>query len=434
LFSDLISLTVAFSLAVGFEFGTLEFHATGFSEFFFLCFGVFPVVFYLFDLYYPFKFFARLQTLVDLFIALVTGTVVMASMSYLDRSFTAPRQVFAYAVIFLFPLTWITRLLYDAIFAGRFMNKKTVVLGTGPLAKEIASLIRSTPNSGMDLIGLVYEKHKPGAKNVNGLPILGGSHQLISILDWHGVQLVVLALDEREDESEMVAMSELLKRHVQVTSALHLYENISGEIPFPFVGPYYLLGLMSQVRTRPYLKLKRLMDLVFGFLLLLILGPVLLASILASTLTQKGRVFFVQKRIGLNGRPFRLLKLRTMTEGPGGKMKITALGRWLRRYRIDEIPQLMNVLKGDMSLVGPRPEIAYFVDRCRKKIPFFDAVFSLKPGLTGWAQVKFRYTVSVKDYNKKFRYNLYYLKNISLTLDLLILLRTIRVILLGKGR
>ena len=106
----------------------------------------------------------------------------------------------------------------------------------------------------------------------------------------------------------------------------------------------------------------------------------------------------------------------------------------MRKYRIDEIPQLFNVIKGDMSLIGPRPEIPYFVEKCRKRVPFYDAVFAVKPGLTGWAQVNYGYTRSLKDYKEKFRYNLYYLKNISLILDLLILLRTIRIILLGKGQ
>jgi len=123
-----------------------------------------------------------------------------------------------------------------------------------------------------------------------------------------------------------------------------------------------------------------------------------------------------------------------MTEKGRGVKQVNSFAKWIRRYRIDEIPQLINVLRGEMSLIGPRPEIPYFVERSRKLIPFYDIVFSVRPGLTGWAQVKFRYATSVKDYNKKFRYNLYYLKNVSLLLDVLILLRTVRTVLLGREK
>jgi lipopolysaccharide/colanic/teichoic acid biosynthesis glycosyltransferase len=122
-----------------------------------------------------------------------------------------------------------------------------------------------------------------------------------------------------------------------------------------------------------------------------------------------------------------------MEGSKGKKPRVTALGKWLRKYRVDEIPQLLNVMNGDMSLIGPRPEIPFFVERCQNKIPFYSATFAVKPGLTGWAQVKFRHTISEKDYERKFCYNLYYLKNISPQLDLEILIKTVRIVLLGRG-
>jgi lipopolysaccharide/colanic/teichoic acid biosynthesis glycosyltransferase len=175
------------------------------------------------------------------------------------------------------------------------------------------------------------------------------------------------------------------------------------------------------------------MDLYFGALLLVFLSPVLLIAATSIFLSGTSDIFFFQTRIGKNGIPFRVIKLRTMAESQKGNPQVTKLGSLLRKYRIDEIPQLFNVLKGDMSLIGPRPEIPFFVSRCRNEIPFYDLVFSLRPGITGWAQVKFRYTTTAKDYERKFQFNLYYIKNVSFALDLLTILKTIRVILLGKG-
>jgi lipopolysaccharide/colanic/teichoic acid biosynthesis glycosyltransferase len=185
---------------------------------------------------------------------------------------------------------------------------------------------------------------------------------------------------------------------------------------------------------KPYLKLKRIMDLVFGTVLLTVLTPLLIFTAAVLALDGPDKIFFVQKRIGKDAVPFTLFKLRSMKANKKGKPMITAIGKWLRKYRIDEIPQLINVVRGDMSLVGPRPEVPYFARQCAAKIPFYDAIYAIKPGLTGWAQVSFGHTSSVKEYKEKFKFNLYYLKNISLTLDLLILVKTIRTVIRGKGQ
>jgi lipopolysaccharide/colanic/teichoic acid biosynthesis glycosyltransferase len=180
--------------------------------------------------------------------------------------------------------------------------------------------------------------------------------------------------------------------------------------------------------------MKRLFDLSFGGLVLAILSPILIFAMIILMCEDPRKVFFIQDRLGRDGKVFRLIKLRSMKKNRKGQPVVTLFGRWLRKFRIDEIPQLVNVIQGEMSLVGPRPEIAYFADRCRRKIPFYDLIYSVKPGLTGWAQVNFRYTTSMKDYEHKFRYNLFYLKNMSFILDLLILIKTIKIILLGKGQ
>jgi len=392
----------------------------------------FPLCFYVADLYYPYKFFSRSRTFVEIVFGVTSGAFILAAIAYFDRSYTTSRLMFSYMAAGMIPCIYSIRLIYDLIFKFRMLDKKCVIVGTGPLAVKLSEIIRETPNSGLDLVGLISEEdRKNGAKN--GGQIIGSLGNMLSVLDWYKVQLVVLAFEPKQDVSEVAIMSQILQRQVSVTSGIHLLENLTGEIPYQLLGGHYLLGLMSQVRMNPYVRIKRVVDLLAGVVLCLALLPIFFAAVLILLVSGHG-IFFVQKRIGLSGKPFSLIKLRSMGTTKTGKPKVTRIGKWLRKYRIDEIPQLWNVLKGEMSLIGPRPEIPYFVDRSRHKIPFYDAVFSVKPGLTGWAQINFRHATTVKDYNQKFRYNLYYLKNISPTLDFVILLRTIRVVVLGKGK
>lgn len=432
-FFDIAAITAAYTLAF---FLRPDFFGIATDRISFLLSScmVFAVLFYIFDLYYPFKIFKAAQTLIDVSISVSIGSVIMAACSYANRSFTVPRTVFVYSTALIIPFVYLIRLAYDILFKYRFLDKKALIIGSGPLAIEIAKVIRDTHNSGIEIVGLVCETKKNHGDRKNGIPVLGGISELVSLIDWYKAELAILALDPSHEISEASLMSDLMKKGASVTSAIHLFESIQGEVPYQLLGSHYLLGLMSQVKTRPYLKLKRFMDLLLGGGLLFILSPVFFATLIYMSLTTSEGVFFIQDRIGKDGKPFRLIKFRSMKEIKKGKMVITPFGKFIRQYRIDEIPQLINVLNGDMSLIGPRPEIPYFVSRSRKRIPFYDTVFAVKPGLTGWAQVKFRHATSIKDYNQKFRYNLYYLKNISLSLDLVILLKTIRVVLLGSGK
>lgn len=393
---------------------------------------VFPLAFYIADLYFPYKIFTRSKTFAEVVLGVAVGAIILAAAAYFDRSFTTSRLIFSYMAAALILLVYGIRLFYDILFGFRFMDKKAIVIGSGPLALRVAETLKGTRNSGIELAGFVSEGRKNG-KGTSGIEVLGNISNLVSLIDWYKIQLVIMAIEPKENVSEVDVLSQVLRKQVTVTSGMHLLENLTGAIPYELIDSHYLLGLMSEVRVNRYLRVKRLIDLIFGTALSVVLFPVLAAALLLLILTGHGKPFFVQKRIGRGGKPFNLVKLRSMSSEKG-KPKVTKIGKWLRKYRIDEIPQLWNVIRGEMSLIGPRPEIPYFVERSRKKTPFYDTIFSIKPGLTGWAQINFRYTTTVKEYNEKFRYNLYYLKNISLILDFVILLRTVRVVLLGKGK
>ena len=436
--------------------------------------------FYIFDLYSPFKYFKPAQTAIEIFYSVFVGSLILAAISYFDRTFSIARPIFVLAVGFSALFVFCVRLLYTVLFRFRLFDKRTVIIGTGSLAYEIAKLIRRTSHSGLNVLGLVgVESHQnlPSAPQASDstsshhlfapplggiglsgqeqvvesvytqvvepathrnpryiLPLLGTTSDLLSLVSFYDIQLVVLAAEHGEGSSESDLMRALFRQPVQVMSAIQLFEKLEKSVPCRLVNEHYVLTLIEQAKTKPYLKVKRMLDILLSLLLFVFLLPVLIMTVLLLSFQDVRRIFFVQKRIGKNRHPFQLIKFRSMIETSDGKKVISGLGEWLRKYRIDELPQMVNVLKGDMSLVGPRPETDQFIERSYRYIPSYHALFAVKPGITGWAQVNFKHTTSERGYEKKFCYDLYYLKNFSLALDLSVLLKTIGIIILGKGR
>jgi len=433
--ADLFCFLMAFIFGSALVAGDFN-NAMVFDTFFTLALLLFPIIFYIFDLYFPYKVFKFGLTLFEVALCVTLGGVILAAYSYFDRSLSWGRRPFIVTLpVYAFFVVGV-RMGYDFIFGKRFLAKSTLIFGTGELAKAVLHSIDTTVHSGLKIVGVIAEADN--SIETNGkwkrLSILGSIKKAKEVIAKQGIQLVILAFEEKSIKSDAVWLSEVSTSGVQVTSGVYLLERLTGTIPNELLDSHTILSLVAQVRGRPYLKLKRIFDLFSALLLLILSAPVWLITIVGLAFGGMGRVFFVQDRLGLNGKPFKLYKFRSMTNDHGGKPAVTSLGRWLRKYRVDELPQLINVLKGDMSLVGPRPEIEYFVKRSMEKIPMYEAVFALKPGLTGWAQVKFRYTTSVKDYHEKFRYNLYYLKHMSFMLDVLIIFKTIRIVLLGQGK
>ncbi len=440
LFLDALAILAAFFLTIylrgdswSYEYflWSLKYFASPIT---FLSTIVFLTCFYIFDLYNPYKYFKTGQTFTDILCSGFLGGLILATISYLDRSFLIARPIFIISIGVLSFLVFCIRMLYDALFATRILDTRALIFGTGSLGCEIAQMIERTPHSGIKIVGFVHPDDGILLKDLTGLPILGDASSLRGLIYEHNIQLVILSVGSTEKLSESEFLYAMLKHNVQVISAVHLFEKLEGTIPYQVINDHYLLGFVDQVKRRNYLKVKRIIDILFSLFFLVVLSPVFLMTILLLSFQGVRRIFFVQIRIGENGIPFRLFKFRTMAEDSSGEKKITRIGQWLRKYRIDELPQVFNVLRGDMSLVGPRPEIPFFAEECQKWIPFYNVVFATRPGLTGWAQVKFKYTTSEQDYERKFCYNLFYLKNISPAVDLIILLKTIRIVLLGRGQ
>ncbi len=320
---------------------------------------------------------------------------------------------------------------------------KAFIVGMGGMATHIHENILRHKLSGMNVIGFISESTDSPAE-FNGLPVVGTIDDINRLILEHDVKDVIVAIDPSHEDVLIRILDAVEIPDVSVKLVPNFYQLISGMNQTNQIHGLPLIEVMPDPMPSWEKVVKRSMDLVFSLLILIVLSPVMLLVAVLVKLTSTGPAIFAQNRVGLHGREFTIFKFRTMVAdaekatGPVFAQKqdprITPLGLWMRKLRLDELPQLWNVLKGDMSLVGPRPERPYFVDRFKKEIPLYSRRLRVKPGITGWAQVKWKYDESFEDVVEKTKYDLFYVENISLRMDLKILLNTIVTVITGKGQ
>lgn len=322
-------------------------------------------------------------------------------------------------------------------------TRRALIVGGGEEAASVEQVLRQPSVSGMELVGF-YLPNDPEAAKVDPQRVVGRGMSLLDVARQLRVGQVIVAVRERR--GGVLPLRELLDCKLQgiaVHDLSSFYEHTSGHVRLDALKASWLIygDGFRQGRARAFVK--RGFDLVAASVLLLLALPVMLLTMLAILLEDGAPVFYRQERVGQAGRVFKVIKFRSMRRDAerDGKPRwaaanddrVTRVGRLIRRLRIDELPQLFNVLSGQMSLVGPRPERPFFVDQLTRDIPFYAVRHSVKPGLTGWAQVRYQYGASVDDAINKLEYDLYYVKHHSLVLDILILVETVRVVLTGEG-
>jgi sugar transferase (PEP-CTERM system associated) len=274
--------------------------------------------------------------------------------------------------------------------------------------------------------------------------VLGTCDQLERIAEEVGAHTAILAIPNNRSAKLIKSVLRARLKGIHIREMADIYEELTGRIPVNNIGDEWLLFAEGfyLIRKEYMQKLKRLIDVIASFSLLVLTAPILGLAALLIRLDSPGSIFYSQKRVGKGQSTFTIYKFRSMrqdAENSGARWaseqdpRITKVGRWLRMTHIDEIPQIWNLLKGDMSLVGPRPERPEFVEVLNREIPYYSVRHSVKPGMTGWAQINYRYGASTEDTRNKLEYDLYYIKNMSLLLDIKILLRTFGVVLLGDG-
>jgi len=345
--------------------------------------------------------------------------------------------VFAYAAGLAFASTLITREVFNNTVKLEQFNRQVLVLGSGHRASNIVSKMRrKSDHHGFRIRGFV---RVPGEEStVTKGNIITPTEPLSALVRRLNIHQVVVALDNPRENIPEEELMRWRMMGVQVSDPLDFFEKEAGKVLVEEASPEWFIFATGFRRPFAGGLTKRALDVSAALFLLLLTWPVMLLTALAIKLEDgvAAPVIFRQKRVGLNGRPFNVLKFRSMTidaEADGKPRWVTRVGQCIRKLRIDELPQIFNVLAGNMAFVGPRPERPEFVEDLERKIPFFDKRHCVKPGITGWAQLNYPYGASVTDARRKLEFDLYYVKNQNLYLDLLVLLRTVEVVVFGKG-
>ena len=397
---------------------------------------------YYFDLYDSLVISNPREVVTRLIVVLGVVCLVVAVLYYLYPPLQLGRGIFLLGIILVGLALVGSRELFFALNRSAHFADSTILLGDGPLARSLAREIQNRYELGMRLVGYIGTANNPEAQ-LNGLPIVGKLDNLLALVEQKQIKRIVVALQDRRSTLPVRELLDLRLKGFQVEDGGSLLERISGKIEVDQLHPSWLI-FSDGFRLQPkVLVTQRLVAIVVSLLLLLIMLPFIPLIALIVKLTSPGPAFYSQKRVGKNGVVFNCYKFRTMradAEADSGPTwasdsdpRITSIGHFLRAVRLDEIPQLWNVLRGDMNFVGPRPERPEFETSLANEIPYYYLRRVIRPGITGWAQINCGYGASVEQSKEKMRYDLYYIKNMSLTLDLLITFQTVKTVIFGKG-
>jgi sugar transferase (PEP-CTERM system associated) len=322
-------------------------------------------------------------------------------------------------------------------------GERILLVGSGKQVMDLNRELRQRADLPISIIGAVAEDLYALDAGIAGVETLGNLGELDRIIIETKPNRVIIALKERRQQLPIQTLLKFRMRGLLIEEASTLFQKITGKIPVESIHPSALIftdGFRQSTWQRIY---GRVVGLIAATLVTIFLGPIMLLLALLIKLDSKGPALYKQTRVGKNGQPFEIMKFRSMrvdAEAISGPMwaaekdpRITRMGRILRKLRLDELPQFINVFRGEMSFVGPRPERPHFVEQLGKQIPFYDLRHSVRPGITGWAQVSLKYSATVEDSQDKLEYDLFYIKNFSLPFDFLILFQTIKIVMFGRG-
>jgi sugar transferase (PEP-CTERM system associated) len=384
----------------------------------------------------------RSELFVYLFQAVGTAWVILAILYYLipDHSLGRGIAVLSAPTVLLFLLCWRLTLLEADFLLPR--QQRVLVVGTGPVGISLVREILHRPELHLKVVGFLDENGENIGKSLVNPGIIGATTDLEEITAREKIDRIVLSLKERRGQTPVRELLHLKFAGIAVEDAHTMSEQIDGKIRLEHLSPSWMILSEGFRKSSVLLAAKRMLDVLVSLLLLLLTLPIMGIVALAIWLESGSPILFRQERIGLGGRPFQILKFRSMNHnaeegGPmwaaDGDQRVTRVGRIIRKLRLDELPQAVNVLRGEMSFVGPRPERAIFCRMLETETPFYALRYSVRPGITGWAQVKYQYGASIEEAKTKLEYDLFYIKHLSLTLDLAILFETAKVVLWQRG-
>jgi sugar transferase (PEP-CTERM system associated) len=383
------------------------------------------------------------ELVVRLLQAVGAASIVLAALYFAAPALMIGDGIFVSALfVFLVGiLGW--RLLFNHLIGSLKLEERILVVGTGVTARKVARQILDQKEFAYRVVGFIDDDASRVGERIVNPSIIGTPADIQDLVARHQIDRIIVGLSDRRGKLPVEQLLQAKLTGIRVEDATTTYERVTGKILIDDLRPSWLIFSDGFRVSRATRWMKRTIDLTLSVLLAVAAFPVMVLAAVAIWLESGGPVVYRQERVGENGRTFTLCKFRSMridAEKGGtplwakdGDDRITRVGRVIRTTRLDELPQLWNVLRGDMSFVGPRPERPFFVAELAQAIPFYQQRHAVKPGLTGWAQVKYRYGASLEDAMEKLRYDLYYIKHLSVFFDLTIVFDTDKVVLFRKG-
>lgn len=405
---------------------------------------VFIFTFLFAELYDTRKDFKSIGNIMSITFASVSALIITTFLFYINWSLRIGRGVFIIngLLIAVFIIGW--RTLYSYLLDQPLFKKNVLIVGAGWAGKTILQEINKAKKAGLKVAGFVDDNPQKKGSGIEGLPVFGDRYTLPAVIRQNDISLIVNAITHEKHADLIKTLINCSWNGIEIVDMPTLYEQLTGKIPFKHINDMWMLHVVIS-KPKLYGKLvKPLVEILFALILFVLLLPAMMIIALLIKMDSQGRIFYTQERVGKDGKEFTIIKFRTMVENAelttgavytsDNDPRITKIGKFLRKWRLDEIPQLLNVIRGEMSLMGPRPERHVFIREFEEKIPFYTQRLAVKPGLTGWAQVKYPYASSIEQTEEKLQYDLYYIKNMSFLLDFVVLLKTIKVVLFGSGK
>ncbi|HVG18581.1 MAG TPA: TIGR03013 family XrtA/PEP-CTERM system glycosyltransferase [Blastocatellia bacterium] len=404
------------------------------------------LAFYLFDLYDLHATRSYRRVLTNLAVALGAATVMLSILFYALPVLELGRGVFLVEMAFVAAIipAWRLMVAWGEGHPQLGVRERVLILGSGEQAVEIARATLERRNAGFHVVGFVDNIPELVGKSLINPSVVGLTDDIVMLVERHQVDRIVVAVEDRRGKFPTEELLNLtLSGRVAVEESARYYERLTGKIASEMLRPSWLIFSRNSRYSAVARHVRRVLNAglaAAGFVLSL---PVMILTAIAVKLDSPGPIFYTQERVGMNGRLFKIIKFRSMCTGAESQSgpvwaeasdpRVTRVGRIIRKLRLDELPQFINVIRGDMNFVGPRPERPVFVERLSEIIPYYSQRHLIKPGLTGWAQIKYPYGASVEDAMEKLRYDLYYIKNQSLLLDAVIVFETVKTVLFGRG-